>query len=122
VPSLVYFEVTADDLERAVQFYRDVFGWTISAGDSDDEYYEVETGTEEEPGVPGGVVPRLDSYESTINTYDVESIEESARKIAQAGGEVLAPKISIPGLGFLQYCQDPEGNTFGILQYDESAS
>ena len=63
MPSLVYFEVTADDLERAVQFYRNVFGWAISAGEGDDEYNEVETGTEEEPGVPGGVVPRLDAYE-----------------------------------------------------------
>jgi uncharacterized protein len=67
-------------------------------------------------------VPRLDAYESTINTFDVDNLEESARKIAEAGGEVLAPKIAIPGVGFIQYCQDTEGNTFGILQYDESAS
>ena len=120
--SLVYFEVTADDLERAVQFYRDVFGWEITPLEGEDEYYEVETGTAEDPGVPGGVVPRMEEYESTINTYDVENIEESARKIAEAGGEVLAPKIAIPGVGFVQYCQDTEGNTFGILQYDESAA
>ena len=35
--TLVYFEVTADDLERAAQFYRDVFGWAIAQPDGADE-------------------------------------------------------------------------------------
>ena len=113
---LVFFEVTADDLERAAQFYRDVFGWEIARTDGTDDYYDVETGSRQDPGIPGGVVPRYDAYESVINTYDVEDIDESAKKIAEAGGEVLAPRITIPGVGYVQYCQDTEGNTFGIMQ------
>jgi uncharacterized protein len=122
VTHLVYFELTADDLARAAQFYRDVFGWAIAQPDAADEYYEIETGSKDDPGVPGGVVARYDAYESVINTYDVEDLDQCAKKVAEAGGEVLAPRISIPGVGYLQYCQDTEGNTFGIMQYDESAS
>ena len=119
MPHLVYFEVTAEDLGRAAQFYRDVFGWAIAQADEAEEYYEIETGSKNDPGVPGAVVTRYHAYESNINTYDVENVDEFARKIAEAGGEVLAPKIAIPGVGFIQYCQDTEGNTFGILQYED---
>lgn len=119
---LVYFEVTADDLERAAQFYRDVFGWAVAPGEDADEYYEIETGTRDDPGTPGSVVARFNAYESVINTFDVDDVDEYARKISEAGGEVLAPKISIRGVGYIQYCQDTEGNTFGIMQFEESAS
>lgn len=122
MPHLVYFEVTADDLERAAQFYRDVFGWAITQPDAADDYYEIETGSKSDPGIPAGVVARINAYESVINTFDVDDMDEFAKKISEAGGEVLAPKISIPGVGFIQYCQDTEGNTFGVMQYDESAS
>ena len=87
-----------------------------------EDYYVIETGSEEQPGVTGGVVPRFDAYESTINTFDVADVDAFAQRIAEAGGEVLAPKIAIPGVGFVQYCQDTEGNTFGVMQLDESAS
>ncbi len=122
MPSLVYFEVTADDLERAVEFYRDVFGWELTREDGDDEYYMIDAGTGDGPGITGGVVPRFNAYESTVNTFDVDDVDAFARKITEAGGEVLAPKVTIPGVGFIQYCQDTEGNTFGVMQFDEAAS
>jgi len=31
------------------------------------------------------------------------------------------PKRAIPGIGYLAYCVDTEGNTFGILQSDQNA-
>lgn len=29
--------------------------------------------------------------------------------------------MAIPGIGWLAYCTDPEGNTFGIMQNDPKA-
>jgi len=29
--------------------------------------------------------------------------------------------MAIPGVGWLAYCTDPEGNTFGIMQSDNQA-
>jgi hypothetical protein len=29
--------------------------------------------------------------------------------------------MPIPGVGYFAYCQDTEGNTFGIMQEDKSA-
>ncbi|MFQ6133586.1 MAG: hypothetical protein ACE5R4_16215 [Armatimonadota bacterium] len=42
-------------------------------------------------------------------------------KVEQSGGEVLAPKMAIPGVGYHTYCKDTEGNVFGIMQDDPSA-
>jgi predicted enzyme related to lactoylglutathione lyase len=30
--------------------------------------------------------------------------------------------MTVPGVGYLAYCQDPAGNTFGILQSDPAAA
>ena len=56
-----------------------------------------------------------------MNTIDVASCDEFARKVETAGGKVAVPKMAIPGVGWLAYCTDPEGNTFGIMQSDPKA-
>ena len=40
------------------------------------------------------------------------------RPIQTAGGRVALPKMAVPGVGWLAYFIDPEGNTFGIMQTD----
>ncbi len=37
------------------------------------------------------------------------------------GGKTVVPKTSIPGVGFIAYCHDPEGNMFGTMQPDPAA-
>lgn len=56
-----------------------------------------------------------------VNTIDVPSCDEYLGKIEAAGGKNVMPKMAVPGIGWLAYCTDPEGNTFGILQADEGA-
>jgi predicted enzyme related to lactoylglutathione lyase len=43
-------------------------------------------------------------------------------KVIAAGGEVVVPRMTIPGIGHQAYCKDPEGNLFGIHQVDPSAA
>jgi predicted enzyme related to lactoylglutathione lyase len=43
------------------------------------------------------------------------------RKIVEAGGKVLTPKMAVPGVGYMSYCKDTEGNVFGIMQNDPNA-
>ena len=37
------------------------------------------------------------------------------------GGKAVTPKTAIPGMGYFCYCQDTEGNLFGIMQSDPTA-
>lgn len=57
----------------------------------------------------------------TTNTVGVESYEETTKKIIAAGGKILTPKTAVPGIGYMSYCQDTEGNVFGIMQNDPNA-
>jgi predicted enzyme related to lactoylglutathione lyase len=63
-----------------------------------------------EPGMPGA-----------INTMGVESLDAVTKKVQEKGGKVVVPKMAVPGVGWLAYCVDPEGNTFGLMQADETA-
>ena len=56
------------------------------------------------------------------NTIDVLSVDEFIGKIEASGGKILMPKMTVPGVGYMAYFEDTEGNTFGIMQADDSAS
>ena len=121
MPRVIYFEVSADQPERAIRFYTKVFGWKIQKWEGTDDYWMISTGDDGQPGIDGGLVKRRNPADTIINTIDVSSIDEFLNRITNSGGQIAAPKFSIPGVGYFAYCRDPEGNTFSIMQYDETA-
>jgi predicted enzyme related to lactoylglutathione lyase len=48
-------------------------------------------------------------------------VDDFVNKIVASGGKVVMPKTPVPGVGYMAYFQDTEGNTFGLMQQDESA-
>lgn len=120
IPNVVHFELAADDTQRAVAFYSKVFGWKAEKWDGPQEYWLVSTGEEGNPGIGGAIAPRSE-MPSVVNTIDVPSVEVYSQKIVDAGGEILMPKSVIPGVGYLAYCKDTEGNVFGIMHSDITA-
>ena len=122
MPRVVHFEIPADQPERAIKFYTDVFGWQIQKWNAPEDYWLIMTGEDNQPGINGGLMRRPDPSASTINSVDVPSVDDFVTKIIQNEGKVVMPKMAIPGVGYIAYCQDTEGNTFGIFQSDASAS
>lgn len=41
---IVHFEIPADDPERAIKFYEDVFGWEVQKWEGPFDYWLVTTG------------------------------------------------------------------------------
>jgi predicted enzyme related to lactoylglutathione lyase len=121
MPRPVHFDFPADDPERAIRFYSDVFGWKFEKWEGPMEYWLISTGPKEAPGVDGGMGRRGNPDMGVVNTIDVPSVDEYVRKITAAGGKVLQTKMAIPGVGWYATCQDTEGNAFGIMQDDPSA-
>jgi len=121
MPRVVHFEINVDDPERAIKFYTDVFGWKIKKWEGPMDYWLVTSGPEDEPGIDGALMRRQEPSASTHNTIGVPSVDEFLAKITQAGGKVIAPKQTIPGVGYAASCQDTEGNIFGIFEEDTSA-
>ncbi len=112
---VIHFEITADDPERAAEFYRKAFGWTVNSWGAE-PYWLAGTGPDTEPGIDGAIMPRHASRQAVINTVGVESWEKAAEAIAAAGGKVVSEKNEIPGVGFFAYAQDTEGNLFGFME------
>jgi len=118
---VVHFEINADDPERAAKFYQEIFGWKIKKWEGPIDYWLVTTGSEGQPGINGGIMKRMNPQASTYNTVDVPSVDEFSKKITEHGGKVVVPKTAVPGVGYVAYCADTEGNVFGIMQEDPTA-
>ena len=117
-----HFEVGADDPERLAKFYQEVFGWTIQKWDGPMDYWLVMTGPEGTPGIDGGIARKGEGEGGTINSIDVPDCDEYVAKIEAAGGTIVLPKTAVPGVGWLAYLKDTEGNTFCIMQEDTSVT
>ncbi|MGB8934825.1 MAG: VOC family protein [Candidatus Nitrosopolaris sp.] len=44
MPRVVHFEIVADNPERAIKFYKEVFGWEFKKWDGPQDYWFVKTG------------------------------------------------------------------------------
>lgn len=132
---VVHFEIQAADPERAVKFYKDVFGWEISEWvipgvemKDENRYWLVMTGSETEPGINGGLVFRRgpepiegQPVNAFVCTMSVADLDKYVDKALTAGGSIAVPRMAIKGVGWLAYCKDTEGNIFGMMQSDENA-
>ena len=117
---VVHFDLSADDPQRAVEFYRKLFGWKIERWAGPSEYWLLTTGDEAQPGITGGIAKRLAPNDSTAVVYDVASVDAAAARVVACGGSIREPKQALPGVGHLVACRDTEGNTFCLLQPDAS--
>ena len=70
--------------------------------------------------ISGGMGPRGEPGQRITNFIGVQSLDEYIKKIKDAGGNASEP-MPVPGWGYLAFCEDTEGNSFGIIQYDRNA-
>lgn len=120
---MVHFEISADDPERCQKFYESVFGWSAMKWEGPQDYWLITTGEEEEPGIDGGLARRGDAPfpQPITNTIDVASVDKAVQAVEAHGGKIVFPKSPVPGVGWLAYFKDTEGNIFGMMERDESA-
>src|SRR3954464_2622641 len=107
----VYFEIQADNPERALKFYSTVFVWRF------DEikglpiaYWTIETG-----GSRGGLLkrpaktpPPQSGTNAFVCSLEVEDFEATAKLILGGGGIVALPKFAVPNTCWQGYFVDPE--------------
>jgi uncharacterized protein len=121
--SVVHFEIPADDVDRAKEFYGSIFGWQLQ--DMPEMDYTVVRTTEIDeqtqmptsPGaINGGLMRRTQETPTPVLTIDVDSVEQALKQVEAAGGRVVRPRTEIPGMGAFAYFTDTEGNTLGLWE------
>ena len=122
MPTIVHFDVPAEDVERAKKFYSELFDWKIERMPGPMEYYGITTTDEDgKEAVGGGMAKKEEQNDSITNYIGVPSIDEYIIKVEQLGGKIIMPKTPIPGFGYLAVCLDTENNKFGLWESDEKA-
>jgi uncharacterized protein len=128
MPRVSHFEIHADNPTRAIQFYAGLFGWEFKQWDGPMPYWLITTGPDSEPGINGGLMKRMgpppadmQAVNAYVCTTMVPNLDASVEKALATGGTLALPKMPIPGVGWLAYVKDTEGNILGMMQHDPAA-
>jgi hypothetical protein len=129
---VIHFEVQADNVERAKQFYEKAFGWKIEKWSGEEEmpmdYWMVMTGEKGKPGIDGGMYQRPKEPEKKFKTFDctilVEDINQAVEAVKQNGGMIEKmpdgkETMLMKEVGWFARGHDTEGNRFGLMQATE---
>lgn len=113
---VIHFEVPTNDSAASVKFYENVLGWKITRWEGPTEYFLVETGDPNQPGINGGLGGAANELKGTVNTVGVDDIDVVLKKVLEYGGQIVMPRDEIPGVGLLAYVREPGGAVIGIIQ------
>jgi predicted enzyme related to lactoylglutathione lyase len=127
MPRVAHFEIHASEPKELVAFYTELFGWKMQHLAHID-YWLIDTTHGDEPGINGGLLKRqgpkpadgqaVNAHMCTVNVPSLDAYFARAQKL---GGSVALPKMAIPGVGWVAYVKDPDGNIFGLHQADANA-
>ena len=119
---VVHFEIPFEDGDRAREFYREVFDWSLQSM-PDMGYTMVSTGPQGDDGMPaepgyigGGMFERQSDLKSPVLVMQVDDIDTAMKSVEEHGGSLAIPKMPVGDMGFAAYFKDPEGNTLGLWQ------
>ncbi len=112
---MAWGEIPVTDMDKAVAFYNDVFGYQMKIDNSGPNPMAVLGSLENVAGAhlyPGK--PAADGG-NTIHLAIEDALENGMERVKQAGGEVLSPPIDVPDGRF--FCaKDLDGNSIGLFE------
>jgi uncharacterized protein len=122
---MTHFAIHIDDMERAKNFYGDVFEWGFTSYGPPD-FLQIKTDNTENGELIGALQSRKYSpvKEKLIGlecTIEVESVDEIITRVENNGGQILMPKTAIPYVGWIAKFLDTEGNLVCAMQPDNNA-
>lgn len=116
---VVWFEIPVKDVERAKNFYRELFNWSYSLFvDFQKDYWKIDIGQDE---LAGGFIKKTTTHDGSMPLiyFSVKDITESLKKAEQLGGKVITGKTMITKeAGYFARLSDPDQNTIAIWSQD----
>jgi predicted enzyme related to lactoylglutathione lyase len=118
--SIVWFDIAADNMERASKFYGKLFGWEIKPMPEMADYWHINTGGGDQTP-DGALMKRMHTSHAITQYVLVPSVSRYLTKVEKLGGKICKPKTAVPKMGYLAICQDTENNTFAIWEPNAKA-
>ena len=118
--NIIWFEIPADNPERAKKFYGELFGWKINPIPGMGDYWHIDTGGPD-ASPDGGMMKRRQPGQTITSYVNVPSVTRYMAKVKKLGGSICMPKTTVPQMGYFAVCQDQENNTFAIWEINPKA-
>jgi predicted enzyme related to lactoylglutathione lyase len=117
-----WIDTAQPDPEAAVNFYGPLFGWEfedVMPPDAGAKYFMARIRGKDVAAV--GSIPEAAPQQAMWNTYvAVESADEAAQKVKDAGGSVVMEPFDVMDSGRMAVFTDPEGAMFCVWQAGQS--
>lgn len=110
---ITHVDIPVSDLEKAGEFYSEVFGWQISAPPGFEDYPMWQAPNQISGG---GLAPRSADFTQPRSTVEVDSIDETLATVERIGGSVVMPKSPITDTSWWAIFADPDGNHIGVYE------
>lgn len=122
---MTHFAIHIDDMERAKNFYEEVFEWGFASYGPTD-FMQIKADKSEDGELIGALQARKYSpvKEKIIGlecTIAVQHVDEIIKRVEASGGQILMPKTAIPYVGWITKFLDTEGNLVCAMQADQAA-
>lgn len=122
--NIAFFQIPADNVDRAKHFYHSLLGWMIAptrtpmdpAMNASIQFQDIITGNAKEGTMNMGLLYKRQMTEPIINFVTVDEIDKILVKVEKLGGKIVRPKEEIKTVGQVAIIQDSEGNAIGLLQ------
>jgi uncharacterized protein len=116
---VVHFEIVGQDAKKLQQYYSDLFGWEIDAGNPMEYGIVAREGNvnAEGVGIGGGVGTGPEGYPGHVTFYvAVPDVEAALAKAESLGGtRLMGPDQPMEGLEIGLF-NDPEGHVVGVVK------
>ncbi len=117
--TMMWNELATSDVDASKSFYEKSFGWSFEGMDMGEglTYYVDQRGEQGYSGVmaigggwPVGTPSHWDVY------FQVDDVDTTVKKAVELGGTDISGKIEVPGIGEMNYLQDPTGAFFYVMK------
>jgi len=109
-----WHELLADDWEKALAFYSELFGWQKADADIG------EIGTYQLFSAGGQTIGGMLNKPSVIPVpfwlyyFNISDIDAAAQRVTTGGGQILDGPLEMPGGSWIVQCADPQGAIFAL--------
>ena len=114
---VVYFEIPATDLDRAMRFYGAVFGFTFQRESIDGNDMALFPLAAEAAGASGALAKGstyVPSKTGSLVYFRTEDLAKTLERVKAAGGKVLYPVTATGANGYVAEFEDSEGNRVAL--------
>lgn len=113
---LAWNELWANDVERAMAFYRATFGWGRRDLSQANGVYRMFAGRDDAAWTHGGALPSGAGTPHWTSYFEVVDCRASLERAARLGAAVDAPATRVPHVGWIATFRDLDGAHVGLMQ------